>query len=168
MKKQLRAIWYYYVFSKGGHCRNCGRPEILDCIEDALCGRIDRFVILGLGDPKALVEEAMKTLPRIMATFQPQAWISNYAVNIDGEKTFDCTEEILRMSAREIQDLDDDQNSTDDLLPDEVRGDHNGPFYVAVRDKVNEFFAKMNLAIDERSLRDLRKMYGVRKSKEAA
>ena len=83
MKKQLRAIYHYYIDTKSGDCRNCGRSDFLDCIDDALCGRIDKFIRHGLGDPDSLLMEAKRRLPRITATFQPQAWIDDEAVNID-------------------------------------------------------------------------------------
>lgn len=106
----------------------------------------------------------VKELPRVMAYFQPQAWINDYATNIDGGKKFDCTKEILRMSAAEIKALADDQYNTDGLAEcrKDVFGGHSGPFYVAVEEAVADFFHAHKLEITDESLAKLRKLYKVR------
>jgi hypothetical protein len=167
VKKQLRAIYHFYIDTIDNSCRNCGRPDFLDCIDDALCARIDRFVRRGLGDPESLLVEARRRLPRIMATFQPQAWINDYATEIDGAKKFDCTKEILRLSPKDVRRLRDDQYDTDNLLPEEIRKTHNGPFYVAVRDEIFDFFKKLGLKADAPGFSEARKIYGIGNGKRS-
>jgi hypothetical protein len=103
-----------------------------------------------------------KTLPKITATFQPQAWINDYAVETDGRTQFDCTKTVLRLSLAEIKKLRDDQYETDNLLPDSVMGSHSGPFYVSVENAIDEFFDALGLKLDEQGLAAARKLYRVR------
>ena len=113
-----------------------------------------------------------KKQKRIMAFYQPQAWINDYAVEVDGACEFDCTDQILKMSADEVNDLiaeGDDSYATDDLLTDRVRRGHNGPFYISVVDKIQDFFnnnvssISTNDVVTEKMLKEKRKLYGVRK-----
>ena len=83
---------------------------------------------------------------RCFATFQPQAWINDYAVDIDGRYEFDITEQILALGeekARRIEDHDDDSDAlwgawsadgTRTELP------HDGPFSVTCEDAIAAFF----------------------------
>jgi hypothetical protein len=77
-----------------------------------------------------------------MALFVPQAWISDYAVNIDGEVEFDVTEKILAMPKAEALAMRDDQDATDELARDAgLLEQHSGPFYVAVEMAIAEYFS---------------------------
>ncbi len=82
---------------------------------------------------------------RVTARFQPQAWIGDNAINIDGAFEFDVTEQIVAMGkekALEIQDYDYD---SDDLYHTYVEkhpeAQHNGPFNVMVAASIAKFFA---------------------------
>jgi hypothetical protein len=78
---------------------------------------------------------------RIMATFVPEAWIRDYAVEIDGRFEFDVTERILAMSEEERNRLRDDDYNTDDLASDEIRASHTGPFRVEVQQAIEDYFS---------------------------
>lgn len=56
------------------------------------------------------------TEKRILATFQPQAWQRDYAVDIDGRCEVDVTDKVLSLALDEIIGLDDDDYDTDDLV----------------------------------------------------
>lgn len=105
--------------------------------------------------------------PRIVAVFRPQAWINDYACDVDGRKEFDCTLEILRMSVDEIHALRDDQDETDTLLPDRVRGGHGGPFRIEVQEAIGKFFRALGFdEVTEEAVQKARKLYGVRSRKK--
>lgn len=74
---------------------------------------------------------------RILALFQSQKWVNDYAVNLEGgERRVDVTAKVLALSLDEIHALRDDQYNTDDL----VEHDHDGPFYVDAYEAICEFF----------------------------
>ena len=56
----LTDIYLFFIEDKEG-CRVCGRPEYLDCIEDELCGRIDRFTRNEEGDCLGLLVEVVES-----------------------------------------------------------------------------------------------------------
>ncbi len=79
---------------------------------------------------------------RIIARFQPQAWMRGYAVNVDpeGETTWDVTDAIAAMGREAALALQDDQYETDDLrdlpaAPAWVRE------YVMVQDSIQAYFS---------------------------
>jgi hypothetical protein len=84
---------------------------------------------------------------RIIAEFVPQAWVNNYAINVDpeGPTTWDVTDYILENYSKErALALKDDDYPTDDLrnhasAPEWVR-DWSGPFYVQVADSIEAYF----------------------------
>jgi len=88
------------------------------------------------------VEEALfrATNSKIMATFVPQQWINDYAVEVDGRKDFDATEQVLKLPLVEIRCLTDNRGSSDALVPAEIRDSHTGPFYVVIEQPVQHFF----------------------------
>jgi hypothetical protein len=100
-------------------------------------------------DGKSLDEDAtVEGDRRILATFHPQAWQNDYAIDVDpeGETDFDVTDEILAMGKEKAVALKDDQYETDALryakaAPKWVQ-DWNGPFYVEVAEAVEEYFAE--------------------------
>jgi hypothetical protein len=80
---------------------------------------------------------------RIIARYQPQAWVNDYAMDIDGACEFDVTEAILKMPREKALAIRDDDYDSDNLAIEAgVRGDHNGPFYVAVRDAIHAYFGE--------------------------
>ena len=84
-------------------------------------------------------------LDKILATWQPQHWIFDNAVDSGPPITIDVTHEVLKLPLAEIKRLQDNRDSTDELvlfsknLPEEVLS-HNGPSYVTVVDSVCAFF----------------------------
>lgn len=104
-----------------------------------------------------------KVIQKITATFIPEAWISDYAVEIDGKKTWDATEDVLKLSAKEIKALEDNQYNTDDLVPDSVFGGHSGPFRVEIENAIRNFFKAHGYdEITDEAVAALRKLYRVR------
>lgn len=104
----------------------------------------------------------VKKLPVLSAWFQPQAWIDDYAVNIDGGRAFDAAKAVLQLRLIEITKLRDDSYASDDLLPRCILDRHNGPFYVAIEGRIEDFFDELGLKLDASGLRKARKLYGVR------
>ncbi len=95
---------------------------------------------------KAVRPVATKTGKRIIATFVPQVWVNDYAMEVDpeGEDTWDVTDEILAMpreKALALQDCDYESDALRELpsAPEWVR-DWGGPFSVVVEDSIKEFF----------------------------
>ncbi len=81
---------------------------------------------------------------RIMATFVPEAWVKDHAIEVDGRIDFDATDEILAMSEEERAELRDDSYASDRLVPAELLDRHQGPFRVEV-----EFAIEMYLLGDQ-------------------
>lgn len=80
-------------------------------------------------------------MKRIMATFVPQVWVKDNAVNLEGEEVdFDVTDTVAAMNEEERNALQDDQYNTDALLPDNLKDSHNGPFYVRVETAIQEYY----------------------------
>jgi len=85
--------------------------------------------------------------PRIIATFVPQAWINDYAVEADpkGETTADVTDYILEFASteEELVSLKDDSYETDDLINapgvPEWWADWDGPFQVEVEGSIQKY-----------------------------
>lgn len=83
---------------------------------------------------------------RVIATFHPQAWQDDHSVPVDprGTVQFDVTEEVLALGRDRAMALDDDSYESDALrsarlAPAWVK-DWQGPFYVEVRQAIEEFF----------------------------
>lgn len=95
---------------------------------------------------------------QILATFLPQAWIDDYAVEIDGRDDVDVTQRVLGLSLAQIHHLQDHRASTDDLLNgSSVALEHDGPFTVYVVDNICAFFGVTALSdITEQMLADAR------------
>ena len=81
---------------------------------------------------------------RVIARFQPQAWINDYATDIDGAYKFDVTDQILAMGKEKALELEDNQYESDNLwhkwVADHPDQDHDGPFYVEVQAAIRSFF----------------------------
>jgi hypothetical protein len=70
---------------------------------------------------------------RLMATFRPQAWINNYAVDIDGAVTFDATDALLTLDLEGVRTFREHSEQSDRLADDlPARQVHSGPFEVDV------------------------------------
>ena len=83
------------------------------------------------------------TEKRIMARFTPQAWIRDYATDIDGAYDFDVTAQVVAMPKAEALALTDNSDAADNLwLSHQVSGErpHNGPFRVEVQDEIASYF----------------------------
>lgn len=83
---------------------------------------------------------------RVIARFQPQAWINDYAVDIDGAYKFDVTDQILAMGKDKAREVEDSDYSSDELwqawVADHPDQDHDGPFRVEVEAAVRAFFGE--------------------------
>lgn len=82
----------------------------------------------------------------IIARFHPQAWINDYAVEVDpeGETEFDVTPEILVFDRATALEIKDDDYDSDDLrfataAPKWVQG-WSGPFWIEVADSIVEHY----------------------------
>lgn len=80
-----------------------------------------------------------------LATFRPQAWINDNAVDIDGRLEFDITATIEALGREKALELKDNSTESDHLWIDYQRthpraSDHNGPFVVQCEDAIAEFF----------------------------
>lgn len=77
--------------------------------------------------------------PAIMATFLPQAWVNDHAIEVDpeGETTFDVTEVV----AHDIFSYPDNSYDSDDLRnlgPDWIKNWH-GPFEITVQESIQQY-----------------------------
>ena len=81
---------------------------------------------------------------RIMARFVPEAWVNDIAKEIDGTLEFDVTDRILAMSEAERATLRDDSLASDNLVPDSILSNHNGPFRVELEEAIENYFADDN------------------------
>ncbi len=109
----------------GNVCPACGENAVLP--DTNKCGE------------NAVLPEDTKG--RIIATFVPQAWINDYAVEIDdGRVEFDCTEEVLAMGKEKAMKIRDDQYESDHLVPDKILDSHSGPFVVEVAEAIQEYY----------------------------
>jgi hypothetical protein len=103
----------------------------------------DAKVDISGGEPE---EEA--TGPRVLAHFQPQAWVNDYAVEIDGAYTFDVTKQIEQMGREAALEIEDNEYSSDDLWHvhcDQHPGDHHdGPFRVTVEEAIKTYFEALD------------------------
>lgn len=86
---------------------------------------------------------------QVLATFQPQAWINDNAVDVDGKQDVDVTYEILRLAKADIADLHalkDARDNTDALVESKLAGiGHNGPFTVWVENALRKAFNVQSL-----------------------
>ena len=84
----------------------------------------------------------------ILAKFYPQAWVNDYAIDVDpeGDTEWDATPEILAMTVADRIKLKDNSYETDDLqygvnAPQWV-ANWSGPFYITVVDDIPEELLK--------------------------
>lgn len=68
-----------------------------------------------------------------IATFRPQAWINDYAADIDKPVQFDATLNILALTLEEFKNFKENSYDSDSLADDlPERENHSGPFEVDV------------------------------------
>lgn len=101
---------------------------------------------------------------RLMAVFQPQAWVNDYAINIDGAVEFDATEAFLGRSLefiRKYAECSYDSDVLADDLPE--RQQHDGPFEVEcdVWAWLEDNGVSQKQTMTEADLDRLREEYGV-------
>ena len=81
--------------------------------------------------------------PRVYATFQPQYWRNDYAIDAGPAVRIDVTDIIAEMTQEERDCLEDNRDSTDNLYFEAVRRglapSHDGPSYTQVRDSLDEY-----------------------------
>ena len=86
--------------------------------------------------------------PRVVARFQPQAWINDNAIDIDGAYEFDVTKQIQQMGREAALEIQDGDYSSDDLWHvhcDQHPGEHHdGPFRVTVQDSIRDYFEALD------------------------
>ncbi|HEY3965164.1 MAG TPA: hypothetical protein VGM05_11485 [Planctomycetaceae bacterium] len=90
-----------------------------------------------------MADTKQKQSKRIMARFVPQAWIGDYAVEIDGAYEFDVTEQILSKSKAEALSIEDDGCESDNLWhehPVSHEKPHHGPFVVRVQGAILAYY----------------------------
>ncbi|MHD0644400.1 hypothetical protein ACYPKM_02035 [Pseudomonas aeruginosa] len=83
---------------------------------------------------------------KVIATFEPQAWVDDYAIPVDpeGETTFDVTPEILVMGKAAAMKIEDGRESSDDFqfaqnAPAWIKK-WKGPFRISVKDEIEAFY----------------------------
>jgi hypothetical protein len=83
---------------------------------------------------------------RIIATFTPQAWTNDQAMEVDceGPNTWDVTDQVHALGKDAALALRDDSNETDAFrsaptAPNWIR-DWSGPFYIEVADSIGQYF----------------------------
>ena len=93
-------------------------------------------------------------MQRIIATFDPQAWVNNYAVDVDpeGDCSFDVTAHFVGPGGEQARVVRDYDGSSDDLArlaqaPDWIRT-WPGPFYVTVEQSARDYFETLQVAWD--------------------
>jgi len=87
---------------------------------------------------------------RILATFQPERWtdgapMGTPPVRVCKPVDIDVTGQILAMGLSDIRSLNDDDDSTTDLVDAEALG-HSGPHHVRVVDSIKATFGVASLA----------------------
>ncbi|WP_186214511.1 hypothetical protein [Burkholderia gladioli] len=116
-------------------------------------GEVLRFEATGtvirafyLPTPESSVRQEMPD-KRIMAVFQPQAWINDDATDIDGREDVDVTERVLRLPLDRVHALQDYRDSTELLVDGStVAIEHDGPFTVKAVDSICTFFGVKDLS----------------------
>ena len=85
------------------------------------------------------------TKPRVFATFVPEAWINDYAVEIDGRYQFEITDQIKRLGQAASAAILDNRDASDRLWetwhaahPEAPA--HHGPFHVECEEAIRAFW----------------------------
>ncbi len=103
-------------------------------------------------------------LPRLKATFRPQAWINDNAVDIDGQVEFDATENFLTLDLEEIRNFTEHDYDSDRLAWDLREAEiHSGPYEVDVDidEWLNSIGFPARRQLTAALVRDLRKIFDI-------
>jgi hypothetical protein len=89
---------------------------------------------------------ALKANRRCLATFQPQAWINDYAIDIDGAFKFDITDQVETLGPAKAKTIRDSSDLSDGLYYNWLREHpgkdaHRGPFSVSCAEAIAVYFA---------------------------
>lgn len=89
----------------------------------------------------AVIDYAV-TVPgrRLFATFIPEAWINDNAVEIDGRRQIDVTDAYLALDVADRANVESRSSAGDDLITDAHRAGHSGPFSVEFAESALEAF----------------------------
>jgi hypothetical protein len=97
-----------------------------------------------------------------MATFRPQAWVGDYALDTGDDVEFDATEQFLRLELEAIRNFREHDYDSD-RLADDLPEAQDGPFEVDV--DIDTWLAENGIpnreAMNQDDLDRLRKDYGV-------
>ena len=87
-------------------------------------------------------KEVDMTKKRIIAKFIPQAWVRDYATDIDdGGGDIDVTKRVVALGREKALRIVDDSFGSDELVSGtRVARRHNGPFRVVVEAAIREYF----------------------------
>lgn len=109
--------------------------------------------------------EESTNAPRLIATFRPQAWVNDYAIDIDGRVEFDATEKFLSLPLDTIRDFAENNFDSDRLAEDLPEyADHHGPFEVDA--DIDGWLESLGYeggrkSLTENDLVELRKLFGL-------
>lgn len=70
--------------------------------------------------------------PRLMATFRPQVWVNDYAMDLEGKVEFDATTAFLSLKNDRIRNFEEHTRDSDELADICDVTDHGCPFEVDV------------------------------------
>jgi hypothetical protein len=82
---------------------------------------------------------------RVFATFVPEAWVNDQAIEIDGKYEFEITDQVLRLGREASLAIRDNRDSSDALWESrqsERHGEtiHSGPFHVKCEEAIRAFW----------------------------
>jgi hypothetical protein len=93
-----------------------------------------------------VVDDAPVDAPKVIATIQPQAWHRNQAIDAGDTFEADVTIEVAALCDEQRDALTDNSNESDELYLSAVKAGRakrwDGPFYVDVRDAIDEAYAE--------------------------
>ncbi|MBN1135849.1 MAG: hypothetical protein JXM73_04650 [Anaerolineae bacterium] len=128
-----------------------GMPDLeLEAAAAALSTECDR--LLGVAgrqfwNARMATAAGRFTKGRCLAWFVPQAWVGDYAVEVDGRCQFDITAAVLQMGREKALTLRDDDYDSDSLAETAGLTDlHSGPFRVECEEAIRNFFAALEEA----------------------
>lgn len=141
----------------GATCQRCGSPlnQWGYCTE-ATCPfdcHVQSCQLGWVGHPEYREMEKVDHCdcpPRCLAHFQPQAWVNDYAMDIDGGYQFDITAQIDAMKPAEALMIKDDSYEADNLWlehPISKERGHDGPFYISCADAIKEYLEAKKAAV---------------------
>jgi len=100
--------------------------------------------VAALASVNKQLEAAVGMLPvRCTARFVPQAWINDYAVEVDGAKEFDITAEVEVLGKEESLLLRDDDYCSDNMVSlykVAEAENHSGPYRVELQQSIRDYW----------------------------